>query len=280
MIQKSTSYPQIRAWNCDRRQAVVGDQPVHRRLEDAVGRLAVEHPLVEGIAERRHAVTSAPGVHVDRRPQGRRRRQPVRDDMADGGRHRRRVDSPEVAEQAEDVGRADVVAQHRREVLAVARPVHDHAVERRLAATLGEHHVDRVARPVGVCPTGGRPSGARRSRPARPPSRRRRSAARACRHCRRAGRPRDAAPRAHRTSARYHPARDRPRRSAACLVTNPWCSAAYWASAGRSTPALGVAAAGKGKADELGGFCPGFRDRSRPDTDPAQMGDGCQLRAL
>ena len=203
MIQKSTSYPQMHGVELDRWQAVArraaGASPAPARCRSACRRAPTRraHP---GTPARRDVRAG----RARRRPPRRadRRRQPVRDDVADGGRHRRRVDRPEVAEQPQDVGRADVVAQHRREVLAVARPVHDDAVERRLAAALGEHHVDRVVvRPGDAPQVGGRAVRGDRARPGRQHgggdpllARRRR--------CRRAGRPRDAAPRAHRASAR------------------------------------------------------------------------------
>ena len=140
-----------------------------------------------------------------------------------------------------------------------------HAVERRLAATLGEHHVDRVVvRPGDPPQVGGRAVRGHRTRPGRQhgggdPLLTRVGAADE------SGDP--GMQRLERTARRARgttPVRDMPRRSAACLVTSPWCSAAYSSSAGRSTPALGVAATGKGKADDLGGIRPGFRDGSRP----------------
>ena len=59
------------------------EQPAHRRLEDAVDRLAVEHPVAERVAEGRHAGSASAAVAADRRLEGRRRSQPGRHHVAD-----------------------------------------------------------------------------------------------------------------------------------------------------------------------------------------------------
>ena len=130
----------------DRRQAVAASEPAHRRLEHAVDRLAVEDPVVERVA-------AAPARRGGRAGRGRRR--PVRSAAGDASPFvttwptAAGTDGGSTAPRSHSMRSTLDVRMFRRstgaEVPAIARPVHDDAAERRLAAcAVGEHHVDRV----------------------------------------------------------------------------------------------------------------------------------------
>ena len=88
-IRKSTSSPARRAWNSNGGSRYCSNSPPHRHLEDAVGGLAVDHPLPRGPPGRparrddrgRELAVDRPAGGADRRGQA------GRHDVADRRRH-------------------------------------------------------------------------------------------------------------------------------------------------------------------------------------------------
>ena len=158
-----------------RRQAVSAQQPAHRRLEDAVDRLAVELPVVERIAERRHAGTAAPTVAADGGSQRGRRRE--RSSTRRGRRRpgRRRGSS---APRSQSVRRmfVDRARAPARDGVRSSRS-RGRCTARRRPSPGGSASAAARRRRLVVgpwrCPRAARPSGATPSRPDRPRARRR-----------------------------------------------------------------------------------------------------------
>jgi hypothetical protein len=101
-------------------------------------------------------MAAAPGVHLDRGSQCHRGRQAVRDDMANGGADGAWVYGAEVAQQPQNVRRADVPSEHWREVTSIPRPMDDNARQSRLAPAFRQHHVDGILVGSGDPPEMGR----------------------------------------------------------------------------------------------------------------------------
>ena len=149
-----------------RRQPEATGHVTHRRLEDAVDRLVVDHELVERGAERGHAVAATPRVHIAGGAQGPRGGDRVGDDVEHRFSGATWVDRPHVAPEPKDVARRDVPPQHGRQVLVVARAVDDDAVESEPTGPTDDDDVDRVVvRSRDVPQVGG--AAMRRHRPRR-----------------------------------------------------------------------------------------------------------------
>ena len=59
---KSTSHPSITGWNVDGRKVVAVDEPRHRRFEGGVGRLGVDRPCIDRMAQRGDAAPTVAGM--------------------------------------------------------------------------------------------------------------------------------------------------------------------------------------------------------------------------
>ena len=126
----------------DGREPEPPHQPFERRLEDAVGRLAIDLPLLERLAERGDTGPSLPRVDDHGVQEGVGSCHPRGDHVPHGSRYPLGLQCTEVAQGAQDVGGRDAVAQHWRQVLVIARPVDRRSRNRWPPLPIGEHHVD------------------------------------------------------------------------------------------------------------------------------------------
>ena len=153
---------------------LVRRQPVRARTASRIagsrtlstGLPSISHSS-RAVAERRHAVTAAPGVAVDGAAQGDRRGQPGRHDVADGAPTAAGSTAPRSHSSRSTLRRADVGLEHRRRGRFRSRGRWTITPSSSgLRAALGRSPRPG-RRPAAGCPTAGPPTGATPATPAR-----------------------------------------------------------------------------------------------------------------